>query len=124
MEADLSSRSSWGVVLIVALLAASLLSACGFNGTVTFPTQVITLVPTSTLAPILTATERFTATLIPSDTLIPSLTLSATDSPPTATVTPPPSATPTVTVMAVVRTESGQVNGRSAPRTTYKKIGT
>ncbi len=108
--------------LIAALVAASVLSACDFGGSPTIPTQVF-VIPTSTLAPILTATGRFTATPIPSDTLIPSITVSPTDSPPPPTDTLVPSPTPTATVMAVVRTDSGQVNVRTGPGATYKKIG-
>ena len=109
--------------LIAALVAASVLSACDFGGSPTIPTQVF-VIPTSTLAPILTATGRFTATPIPSDTLIPSITVSPTDSPPPPTDTLVPSPTPTPTVMAVVRNDSGQVNVRTGPGTAYKKVGT
>ncbi len=116
-------RSSRGRALIATLIAAGALSGCGFNAPPPIPTKIL-VIPTSTLAPILTATGRFTATPIPSETLIPSLTVSPTESlpPPTDTLTPSP--TPTVTVMAVVRTDSGQVNVRTGPGTTYKKVGT
>lgn len=116
-------RSSRGGALIGALVAASVLSACDFNGPSTIPTQIIAI-PTSTLAPILTATGRFTATPIPSETLIPTLTVSPTESLPPPTDTLVPSQTPTATVMAVVRTGSGQVNVRTGPGATYKKVGT
>jgi SH3-like domain-containing protein len=115
-------RANRKSALIATLLAASLLSGCDFGAQQTIPTQII-VIPTSTLAPILTATGRFTATPNPSDTLIPSLTVSPTDSPPAPTDTLPPSQTPTMTVMAVVRTDSGQVNVRSGPGTNYKKVG-
>lgn len=118
-----SGRANPRYILIAALLVASVVSGCDFNATQTIPTQII-VIPTSTLAPILTATGRFTATPVPSDTLIPTLTLSPTDSPPPPSNTPTPSQTPTMTVMAVVRTDSGQVNVRSGPGTSYKKIGT
>ncbi|MHB8626438.1 MAG: SH3 domain-containing protein [Aggregatilineales bacterium] len=116
-------RSSRGRALIAALIVAGVLSGCGFNAPPPIPTKIL-VIPTSTLAPILTATGRFTATPFPSDTLIPSLTVSPTESLPAPTDTLMPSPTPTVTVMAVVRTDSGQVNVRTGPGTTYKKVGT
>jgi len=100
-----------------------MLSACDFNAPAVIPTKII-VIPTSTLAPILTATPRLTATLIPSDTLIPSPTAPASDTPlpPTETFTPSPS--PTEAVLAVVKADSGTVNLRTGPGTSYKQIGT
>ncbi len=105
------------------LILLGLLSACGLNIPSTIPTKVL-VIPTSTLAPILTATERFTATPIPSDTLIPSPTAPPTDTlpPPTATVTP--SVTPTPVLQGVVRSDGAEINLRGGPGLNYKKLGT
>lgn len=109
------------------LAAAVLLVAACNTSPATFPTYVVVLPPTNTLAPILTQTPRFTATPIPSPTPLPTQPDAAA---PTATPTdlpPPPAASatpsPTPPIKAVIKQGANVVNLRSGPAQTSRLIG-
>ncbi len=109
----------WVTIVIASLLG---LSACGINAPAINPT-VIVAIPTNTLAPIMTQTQRFTATPIPTTTLIPTITLSPTNTfpAPTETYTPNPTATPPL--RGTIKTDAGIVNMRTGPGTSFKIAG-
>jgi SH3-like domain-containing protein len=105
-------------------VVVALLGACNASPA-TFPTYVVVLPPTNTLAPILTQTPRFTATPIPSPTPIATaaqpVTPTVTDlpAPDPATATP----TPTPPIKAVIKPSANVVNLRSGPSQTTRLIG-
>ncbi len=101
------------------------LTACGINAPGGNPTLIVTAIPTNTLAPIVTTTERFTATPIPSPTFIPTATPLPSETPleDVSTLTATPTATPTAAIRAVVRIDGGIVNMRVGPGATYRVMG-
>lgn len=119
MEAGLLYRlrvAALGVVLL------GVLSACGINAPAANPT-IIVIIPTNTLAPIMTQTQRFTATPIPTTTLIPTITLSPTNTVPAPSETTTPTATATPPLRGIIRADAGIANMRTGPGTNYKVSG-
>jgi uncharacterized protein YgiM (DUF1202 family) len=103
------------------------LTACNINNPALFPTVIVTIPATNTLAPVVTSTQRFTATPIPSPTPLNSPTPPSEETPtlpPTFVDPPTPTPTATALIKAVIKADSGQVNMRSGPGTTFRIVGT
>jgi len=113
----------WGRACVLLLMTLGL-SACGLNSP-QVATQIVTIppLPTNTLAPVVTTTQRFTATPIPTATFIPSATPIATDTPIPPTETPQPPTPSLQTARGAVNDRSQVVNLRSGPSTDFDAIG-
>ncbi len=103
-------------ILMLAVSLVVLLAACEGDAT-----QVAQVIPTNTLAPIVSMTPRFTATLIPTRTPSPTMTHTETDTPipssPTNTFTP--TATPPI-LGSVYSVQA--VNVRSGPGVNFDAV--
>ncbi len=103
-----------GLLLILLMV----LGACTDNGT---DPGAEAIVPTDTLAPIVSMTPRFTATPVSSRTPLPTFTLTPSETPltPTPSDTPTATATPPITgIVASLET----VNVREGPGVTFSAI--
>lgn len=103
--------------LLIGIIAALVLAACD----TTSGSTVVEVIPTDTLAPIVSLTPRLTATLIPTTTpsRTPSPIPSETPIPPTPSNTPMPTETPPITG-SVYSVQS--INMREGPGTAFDAI--
>ncbi len=109
--------------LLVVLLA---LTACNINNQVVYPTVIVSIPATNTLAPVVTSTQKFTATPIPSPTPLASPTdpMETATLPPTFVDPPTPTFTATAMIKGITKADTAQVNMRSGPGTTFRIVGT
>ena len=101
--------------LVIFLAGSVALAACSAG---TAPQE---LVPTSTLAPIVSLTPRFTATPVASRTPLPTFTFTPTESPIPPTPSDTPTPTPTQPVVGVIQSQQ-TVNVREGPGTNFRAI--
>lgn len=105
----LKQRALWSLILALSLL----LSAC-MEGE-----QDLSVIPTNTLAPIVSMTPRFTATPMSTRTPLPTFTLTPSETP----IPPTPSDTPTPTeippIMGII-TSMQTVNVREGPGVSFR----
>jgi hypothetical protein len=129
-----STSHYWKAVPLVGLFSVILaLGGCNANFFDPPITKVV-VIPTNTLAPLVTQTQRFTATPIPTDTPIPSVTpLPPSDTPEASAPLPPPpdpgatavvnAPTPTPMIKGVVKPDANTINLRAGPGTNFRSIG-
>lgn len=123
---DLKLKSGVGKGVVLLGLCV-LLGACNINGGAISPTIII-VIPTNTLAPLITQTPRFTATPIPSPTppIIPTQVAAVptlVTPEPNAIQPLPPSITPTATKVVQGLTKD-QANLRAGPGANFRIVGT
>jgi uncharacterized protein YraI len=117
----LSQRLRLVATLFLLFACAAALSGCSFVREQQIPT-VIVAIPTNTLAPIFTQTQKFTATPIPSVTPTPSPSLPPSPTQVAAVPTDQPTPTATAAVLGSVNFTSPTANLRSGPGQSFPVI--